>query len=81
VDRERTPARETVRWARELGATDLGIDYRALDPGVLEAARAAGIAVAAWTVNEESDLRNVIATGVDLVISDRPDLALRLVGR
>ena len=53
LDRERVPARETVRWARELGATQLGLDHRALNPGVVEAARAAGIEVAAWTVNEE----------------------------
>jgi glycerophosphoryl diester phosphodiesterase len=81
VEREGVPAREAVRWAREIGATHLGIDHRALDAGVLEAARAAGITVAAWTVNEESDLRRVIDAGVDVVISDRPDLALRLVGR
>ena len=81
VDREGVPAREAVRWARDVGATHLGIDYRALDPGVLEAARAASITLAAWTVNDESDLRRVVASGVDVVISDRPDLALRLVGR
>jgi len=81
VDRERVPAREAVRWARELGATQLGIDHRILDPGVVAAARAAGIEVGAWTVNEEPDLRTVIAARVDLVTSDRPDLALRLLGR
>jgi glycerophosphoryl diester phosphodiesterase len=32
-------------------------------------------------VNEEADLRRVIALGVDVVITDRPDLALRLTGR
>jgi len=81
LDREGVPARETVRWTRELGATQLGIDYRILDRSVMEAARGAGIEVGAWTVNEERDLRAVIALGVDLVTSDRPDLALRLLGR
>jgi glycerophosphoryl diester phosphodiesterase len=37
--------------------------------------------LATWTVNEDADLRRVIQLGVDIVISDRPDLALRLVGR
>jgi glycerophosphoryl diester phosphodiesterase len=81
VEREGVPAREAVRWTREVGATDLGIDYRVLDGSVLEAARAAGIAVGAWTVNEEGDLRAVISSGVSQVTSDRPDLALRLLGR
>ncbi len=81
VERERVPAREAVRWTREVGATDLGIDYRILDPSVVEAARAAGLGVGAWTVNDEADLRTVIASGVNIVTSDRPDLALRLLGR
>ena len=81
LDREGVPAREGVRWARELGATQLGIDHRSLTPDVVEAARAAGIEVGAWTVNEESDLRSVISVGVNLVTSDRPDLALRLLRR
>ena len=81
LDREGTPARETVRWARDLGVTQLGIEHRILDRGVMEAARAAGLEVGAWTVNEEGDLRAAIALGVDLVTSDRPDLALRLLGR
>jgi glycerophosphoryl diester phosphodiesterase len=35
--------------------------------------------VAAWTVNREADIRRIVGLGVDIVISDRPDLALRLV--
>jgi glycerophosphoryl diester phosphodiesterase len=81
VERERVPAREAVRWAVEVGASHLGIDHRVLDRSVVEAARRAGIAVAAWTVNEEADMRRVVEAGVSVVISDRPDLALRVVGR
>ena len=72
------PAREAVRWTTDAKATELGIDHRALDAAVVAAARAAGVRVAAWTVNEEADLRRVIGLGVDIVISDRPDLARRL---
>ncbi|MGH7332667.1 MAG: glycerophosphodiester phosphodiesterase [Candidatus Rokuibacteriota bacterium] len=78
VQRERVPSREAVRWAQEVGASHLGIDHRVLDPGVVEAARAAGIVLATWTVNDEADLRRVMAARVDVIISDRPDLALRL---
>jgi glycerophosphoryl diester phosphodiesterase len=37
--------------------------------------------VAAWTVNQEADIRRVLDLGVDVVISDQPDLALRLADR
>ena len=78
VDRDRVPAREAVKWAKAAGATDLGIDFRALDADVVADGRAAGLRVAAWTVNEEADIRRVLALGADVVISDRPDLAKRL---
>ena len=61
-----------------VGASDLGLDHRLLDRAVVDAARASRLTLAAWTVNTEADLRRVIDLGVAIVISDRPDLALRL---
>jgi glycerophosphoryl diester phosphodiesterase len=81
VERERVGAAESVRWAMEAGATDLGVDHRVLDAALVEAARRAGLHLAAWTVNEEADLRRVVDLGVDVVTSDRPDLALRATRR
>jgi glycerophosphoryl diester phosphodiesterase len=81
VERDRARPAETVRRARELGVTDLGMNHRLIDADVMAAARAAGIRVAAWTVNEEADMRRMVDLGVDMVMSDRPDLAKRLMGR
>jgi glycerophosphoryl diester phosphodiesterase len=81
VERDRARPAEAVRRARELGATDLGMNHRLLGADVMSAARAAGIRVSAWTVNEEADIRRMIDLGVDVVMSDRPDLAKRLTGR
>ncbi|PYN46254.1 MAG: hypothetical protein DME00_19615 [Candidatus Rokuibacteriota bacterium] len=81
VERDRARPAEAVRRARELGATDLGMNHRLIDTDVMNAARAAGIRVAAWTVNEEADIRRMVDLGVDMVMSDRPDLAKRLMGR
>ena len=72
---------EAVRWASALGATDLGIDHRLVDARVIAAAGSARIRLSAWTVNTEADLRRLLDLGVDLVMSDHPDLALRLAGR
>jgi glycerophosphoryl diester phosphodiesterase len=74
------PPREAVRWTTAVHATALGIDHRVVDADVVAAARAAGVRLAVWTVNKEADLRRVLGLGVDVVISDRPDLARRLAG-
>jgi glycerophosphoryl diester phosphodiesterase len=81
VERDRARPAEAVGRARLLGATDLGMNHRLIDTEVIAAARAAGIRLAAWTVNEEADIQRMITVGVDMVMSDRPDLVKRLVGR
>jgi len=81
VERERATPATIVGWATEVGATSLGVDHRILDAALVTAARQAGLRLAAWTVNAEPDIRRVLGHGVDIVISDRPDLALLLTGR
>jgi glycerophosphoryl diester phosphodiesterase len=81
VRAERATAADVVRWATAVGATDLGIDHRAVDAALVASARKASLRVSAWTVNEKADLERMMGLGVDAVITDRPDLALRLLGR
>jgi glycerophosphoryl diester phosphodiesterase len=81
VERDRARPAEAVRRARELGATDLGMNHRLIDADVMAAARAGGIRLSAWTVNEDRDIRRMVDLGVAVVMSDRPDLAKRLTGR
>ena len=40
-----------------------------------------GIPVHVWTVDEEADMRAMLALGVDGIMSDRPDLLARVMGR
>jgi glycerophosphoryl diester phosphodiesterase len=61
-------------------ATDLGcvavhppIDL-ATEPGFVDAAREAGLAVNAWTARDREDAERLLAAGVDGVIADRWDL-------
>src|SRR2546425_6721769 len=72
---------DTVAWALRYGATDVGLKYTLVDETVIEAARAAGVKVGVWTGNDEPDMRRLIGLGVDVLTSDRPDLALRALGR
>lgn len=43
-------------------------------------AHAAGCVVQVWTVDQESDMRRLLGWGVDGIITDRPDLAVPVVG-
>jgi len=72
---------DTVAWALKFGATDVGLKHTLVDESVIIAARASGVKVGAWTVNDESEMRRLIALGVDVLTSDRPDVALRALGR
>lgn len=47
-----------------------------LDSQLLEVAKAAGLLVIPWTVNDPGDMQNLIELGVDGLITDRPDLLL-----
>jgi glycerophosphoryl diester phosphodiesterase len=74
IEAERMTPVEVVGRARELGATDLGMEFRVVDQDVVAAARAAKIRLSVWTVNDEPDMRRMIALGVDVIMSDRPDV-------
>lgn len=50
---------------------------KVLTPALLDAAHAAGVEVHVWTVNDVHDMRRLVSTGVDGVVTDRADLALQ----
>jgi len=56
------------------GARVWSPNYLDLDARLVGEARALGLAVVPWTVNEPSEMRHVLKLGVDGMISDRPDL-------
>jgi glycerophosphoryl diester phosphodiesterase len=53
---------------------------RIVSPRFIRAAHRAGRLVQVWTVNDERDMRRLLAWGVDALITDRPDVALEVVG-
>lgn len=48
-------------------------------PGECEKAHARGLMVNPWTVNEEEDIRFAVKAGVDRIITNYPDRALRVI--
>ena len=51
---------------------------RIVSPRFIRDAHAAGFKVQVWTVDEETDMRRLLEWGVDGLISNRPDLAVRV---
>lgn len=49
---------------------------RVLSPRLVEAAHRAGVEVHVWTINEPRRMRELVALGVDGIITDRADLGL-----
>ena len=58
--------------ARELGCATLHPGYRHLTRAQVEASRAAGLPVLAWTVNEPARAVELRGWGVDSLITDVP---------
>ena len=48
-------------------------------PRFVAHAHRAGLPVKVWTVDDEADMRRLLTWGVDALISDRPDTAVRVV--
>ena len=48
-----------------------------LTPRLISAAHRHGVEVHVWTVNDPGDMRRLIDAGVDGVVTDRADVALR----
>ena len=53
--------------------------YRNLTPALVADAHAHGVAVLAWTVDDEADMRRLIDDGVDGIITDYPDRLRRVM--
>jgi glycerophosphoryl diester phosphodiesterase len=73
--------RAQLAAARDAGVTLLGLHQDLVDEETVPLVREAGLGISVWTVNDEASIRRVVALGVDIVITDRPDLAKRVLGR
>lgn len=52
---------------------------RVLSPALIRAAHRHGVEVHVWTINEPDDMTRIVALGADGVVSDRADVALRVL--
>jgi glycerophosphoryl diester phosphodiesterase len=64
-------ATEAARQAAAMGCTALHPFHAQATPALVELVHGLDMSVAVWTVNERADLAAAVASGVDVVISDR----------
>ena len=69
----RRPAYQEFQVPEWAGSTHV------VSPRFVRHAHQAGLPVKVWTVDDEADMRRLLSWGVDAIISDRPDVAVRVV--
>jgi glycerophosphoryl diester phosphodiesterase len=52
-----------------------------VDAGTVAYFHGRGLAVHVWTVDDEAEMRELLAMGVDGIVTDRPDVLARVLGR
>ncbi len=69
------------RWARyrAFQVPERRHATRIVSPRFVKHAHAAGIVVQVWTVDLAEDIQRLLSWGVDAIISDRPDVAVKVV--
>jgi glycerophosphoryl diester phosphodiesterase len=75
------PAGANAIQVPERGNLPLLGEVQVVTPRLVRAAHRHNIEIHVWTVNETADMERLLATGIDGIITDRPDRALRLLGR
>ena len=55
--------------------------YTDINPQSVAEARALGLKVGAWTVDEPADMKRMIDLGLDAICTDRPDILASMLGR
>ena len=66
---------------RESGGRIWSPDFKVVDAAMFRQARALGLQVIVWTVNEPAQIAAMLDLGVDGIISDRPDLVREEMSR
>ncbi|MBN1648741.1 MAG: glycerophosphodiester phosphodiesterase [Spirochaetales bacterium] len=73
-----------LRFGKRFGGAVLQVPERAgiirvVSRGMVRQAHRAGLRIQVWTVNEEADMKRLLAMGVDGIFTDNPELLLHVV--
>jgi len=77
--RSRWTLSEALQRLRPLGCALVGLESLLVDERAVEECRLLGLGIAAWTVNDPAEMTRLADLGIDILITDRPDLAQSLL--
>jgi glycerophosphoryl diester phosphodiesterase len=72
---------QAVDWAESAGHSAFNPHLPLVDAALVEKVHAGGMVLNVWTVNDPERIAEMIALGVDGIITDVPDLARKIVDR
>lgn len=67
---------ERARWA---GASMVSLGVASLSPESVAMCRQANLKVSVWTVDDPAEMRRVIQLGVDVIVTNRPDVLAQVI--
>jgi len=74
---ERWPA--YLRWMELLAPPGFNTDPESFEESLLKQCHAEGRTMAIWTLDEEADMRHFAELGADAIITNKPDVCLKLL--
>lgn len=72
---------DPVSVVKSCKADILSLNFEGLTKEYVDLCHKGGIKVSVWTPNTEKEIQASVAAGVDSLASDRPDIALNILGR
>lgn len=70
-----------LAWAEMLNVHGFNCNKNMVTRDLVDDFHERGATLAVWTVNSEEDMRKLAGMGVDLLITDKPDVCLEVLGR
>jgi glycerophosphoryl diester phosphodiesterase len=70
-----------LRWEQLLGAAGFNLASDSVDRDTINRLHDEDKTIAVWTVDDEETMRSLAGWGVDAIITNKPDLCRRVLGR
>ncbi|MGY5873106.1 MAG: glycerophosphodiester phosphodiesterase family protein [Candidatus Thorarchaeota archaeon] len=70
---------DMISYVQEIEANALNPDYKTISSHLVEDAHSNDVQVFPWTVNDSTQIRNLYKIGVDGIITDFPDIAIKIL--
>jgi len=77
----RTHTLDDLKRAAAIGTHGVGFQYTLLTPELLQACRDFGMIARGWNPKTREEIEDALRLGLDDITTDRPDIALELLGR